>query len=167
MTVPRLTADIKFPLTTFNRCQLCGHEGDICDFQMWLECDEADKPEPGNVIVVCRPEQSPECQKVIDDHPRAYFLVPWGQGEPGWLMLLCGNCPNRTLNGTVCGCKHPHLKANGGDGLLIEFNSPFGNNATVCFHTEDGGHRCVDWFPKPAITCEGHPTEKPTGKAIT
>lgn len=161
MANPRLTDELKFrtPAGTFHQCQLCGYENtDICSFLMWVECDDRDKPEPGNVFILCRPETNPECQKRLNDHPRLYHLVPWGQGGPGHFMLLCGDCPHR--EGT--GCKHPNLKANGGDGLLVNFAQSLMANVTVCFHDENGDHHCQPGlFPTPASACEGHPTEKP------
>ena len=154
---PRLTEAAKaYPLDSFMRCQLCGHTSpykDICEFQMWLECNDQDMPEEGNVLITCRQEA---CQKVIDDHPRGYSLVSWGQGLPGYFMLLCGDCPHR--NGT--NCSHPHLKINGGEGLLIEMSNPLGvGHVTVC--TDDGRTRCIsNMFPQPATSCEGHPRKR-------
>lgn len=109
----RLTTEARkqFPLTTFNRCQLCGFESDdICEFRMWLECDDMDKPEAGNVLVVCK-----GCRSKISEHERLYHLVPWGLGEPGYLILLCGDCKFREDTQ----CKHPDLKKNGGKGLEL------------------------------------------------
>lgn len=138
----------KFPLDIFNRCQLCGFEDDdICEFTMWQECDEQDQPEPYNVLVACR-----KCYRVIDQHERGYREVPWGQGDPGYLMLLCSDCTLR--DGSRC--THPNLKANGGAGLLLHKNQRPG--VTVCFHddSKEGGLRCShEGFPAPFVRCEG------------
>lgn len=139
----RLTEQTNYPLDTFSRCQLCGKEGDICSFYMWEECDDADQPEPGNVLVICR---DGPCNQQLQDHERLYHQVPWGQGGPGHFMLLCGSCENR--DGTKC--THPKLKANGGDGLLVNFANLL--RGIVCFN--DGQSRPI--FPSPATKCEGY-----------
>jgi len=155
----RLTQQAKFPLDRFRRCQLCGYTGDqITDFQMWWECDEQDKPEPYSILVTCRSKQ---CGAVIDQHPRGYRAIPWGQGKPGHLILLCGKC--RYRNGSHC--THPDLKVNGGAGLqLHQGGLP---KVTVCYHSDpssdpngsesqDGGLRCdFNGFPNPFFECEG------------
>jgi hypothetical protein len=142
--MPRLTENVAHPLSTFKRCQLCGFEGhrDICEFRMWVECDEQDKPEPGNVLVVCRGEA---CRKAISDHPRLYIEVPWGEGLPGHFMLLCGDCAFRK----GVGCTHPDLKSNGGAGLKVSIGGPF-SNVRVCF--SDG---TSSTGPHPAVECIG------------
>jgi len=161
MAVPRLTDEIKYAPHPWNKCQLCGHtSNDICTFRMWQECDEQDKPEPGNVFIVCRGDNDDSpCQKKIDDHPRCYQQVPWGMGEPGQFMLLCGDCPNRAY--FTCG--HAHMKKNGGEGILVELSNPFG--ASVRMHgmnPETGELERVHFaMPTPAVACEGHPTKKP------
>ena len=141
----RLTESLKFPLDTFLRCQICGRESkEIVEFCMMWECDDQDKPEPGNVIVVCK--QKP-CKKVIDDHPRLYHELPWGPGAPGHFMLLCGDCPSRS--GT--GCTHKDLKANGGEGLEVRLGGLAAFNVTIC---GPGGCR----KPAPsAVWCGGKP----------
>lgn len=148
----RLTDHLKHPFFTFNSCQLCGFTSDdICEFYMWQECDEQDQPEPYNVLVVCRQDA---CQAIVDRHPRAYRLVPWGQGKPGHLMLLCGPCAWRD----GARCTHPDLKANGGEGLQL-YKSGALPKVTVCYHDdtrEDGGLRCdPDGFPNPFSKCDG------------
>lgn len=144
----RLTETAKYPLDNFQRCQLCGFtSNDICEFRLLMECDDNDKPEQDKVIVRCRQEA---CIKVVDDHPRLYMEVPWGQGHPGIFMLLCGDCPNR--KGTTC--THSDLKANGGQGLEVRLsNNP---NIIVCFNDGKG---CRNLWPNPATRCKGHPTK--------
>ena len=146
----RLTEHLKYTLDTFNRCQLCGYTGDICEFRLWQECDEQDHPEPYNVLVIC---SQPACKVIVDQHPRAYRLVPWGQGQPGHLMLLCGPCALRD----GARCTHPDLKVNGGEGLqLYKSGLP---KVTICYHDdtrEDGGLRCDhEGFPNPFSKCDG------------
>lgn len=144
MTMPRLTSETQ-PLTNFKKCQLCGFEDDdICEFRLWVECDELDKPEPRNILVVCRHEG---CRKRIDEHPRLYCEVPWGKGLPGYFVLICGDCKHRV----GFGCKHPHLKANGGEGLEVFINNPIGVRAHLCFH--DGTGQQFD--TSHAVDCEG------------
>lgn len=137
----RLTDNLKHPLTTFKRCQLCGFEGtDICEFRMWNECDDSDKAEPGNVIIVCRQKA---CGDVIDKHPRLYRQVPWGAGGPGMFMLLCGDCEYR--DGSKC--RHPNLKANGGEGLEVKLSGPV---IHVCYVNGTGG-----MWPNSTTSCAG------------
>jgi hypothetical protein len=146
--VERLTEIASFPLTTFNRCQLCGFtDKDICEFRMWQECDEEDKPEPYNVLVLCRSEQ---CMTKLREHPRLYREMPWGQGQPGHLMLVCGPCTLR--EGTRC--SHSVLKANGGEGLKLYIDN-FLANAVVCSHDENGELRCNHGFHRPFVRCDG------------
>ena len=152
----RLTEQIKFPLDTFLRCQLCGFtDDDICEFRMWWECDDQDVPEPGNIIVTCKQDA---CFAAIDQHPRLYRQVPWGQGDPGYLMLLCGDCDFR--EGTAC--THPDLRCNGGDGLTLRVFSSL--KATVCIHddTAEYGMRCTH-LPSPFMECAGQRNNKCTG----
>ena len=141
----RLTEEALFDLDKFNKCQLCGREDDICCFRMWLECDDHDQPEEGIILIICA---TGECRKRLENHERLYYEIPWGQGGPGKFMLLCGNCPNRERNQ----CKHPHLKANGGNGLYVEFADWPLSNTIIC---TTGG--CFTGAPKPAVGCEGLP----------
>jgi len=139
----------KFPIDNFNRCQLCGYESsDICEFRMYQECDENDKPEPYNVLIVCRQNS---CRKAIENSPTLYMEVPWGKGAPGHFMLLCGNCPFRKNTE----CSHPDLKLNGGNGLEVKMhNSPM---VHVCF---SNGSYSNDIYPSPMTWCAGNPTRK-------
>jgi hypothetical protein len=149
----RLT-ETALPLTTFNKCQICGFESkDICEFHMWLECDDQDKPESGNILITCRQDT---CQKVITDHDRLYYQLGWGKGEPGWFILLCGDCKFRKGNQ----CLHPKLKKNGGEGLEIIFHN-YGKGAIICYQSNTSSEdelRCrpLDWCP--ASKCEGRQT---------
>ena len=124
----RITTTLQFPLDTFKRCQLCGYESsDICEFRMWNECDDNDKPEANNILVLCRFD----CAEYMDQHPRLYLEVPWSNGGPGKFMLLCGNCQFR--QGVMC--THSDLKANGGEGLEVKYDGRL-PNVTICFNTE-------------------------------
>jgi len=145
----RLTESAPFPLTTFNRCQLCGKEDDICSFEMLYECDEKDAPEKERIFICCR--KGP-CHDRIVAHPRMYRTVIWGKGGPGKFMLLCGDCDKR--KGTKC--TSSLLKENGGVGLCVKFvKPPF--QGTFC--TDTGCHDLGVHF-SPAISCEDHPTKK-------
>ena len=139
----RLTQEVMYPLKGFKQCQFCGRESDeITDFRMWTECNSKDKPERGNIVILCK---SKPCQKVLDNHPRLYMEVPWGEGDPGHFMLLCGDCVHRD----GFGCTHEDLKSNGGDGLMITFGSARG---FVCKRGRGG--RCSP-MPRPATKCAG------------
>jgi hypothetical protein len=139
----KLTDDVKYPLDTFKRCQLCGFsKNDICEFIMWWECDESDKfDENSDILITCK---SKSCQKIIDKHERLYQEVTWSRGGPGKFMIFCGDCANRSGSK----CIHPKLKANGGDGLKVMFNIAF-KGMILC--SKD---KCFQ-FPHPATECEG------------
>jgi len=128
---------------TFKRCQLCGHNStDICDFWLWTECDEEDKPMPGTLLITCRQEV---CSQVIEKHERLYIQEPWSAAYPGAFILICGDCPYRAGGS----CTHPNLKANGGEGLQVwlglgELDFTICCGARGCFHPR-----------KPAVRCEG------------
>ena len=136
--------------SSFLQCQLCGKEySDITSLRMWQECNDSDNPEPGNFLVVghcCKPK--------ILEHPRAYLEIPWGKGEPGAFILLCGDCPFRA----GFKCTHPHLKANGGGGLLLNTTNPMGFGPV---HVNYGGGRGAFVDFSAYSMCEGHPTQKP------
>lgn len=143
----RLTNSLKFPLDTFKRCQLCGHTSrDICEFRMWMECDDTDQPDLENIFILCTRK---ECTKIVDDHPRLYIQVPWSRGGPGKFMLLCGDCKFRKDKT----CTHPDLKVNGGEGLEVKFSSPFGGDVIVCF--SDGTSAKSEGM-LPATKCKGY-----------
>ena len=151
----RLTQSTEYSLSTFNRCQLCGHESvDICEFQFWKECDEEDKPEPYSILVTCT---KTECDKVIGDHERLYIRLPWSGGQPGHFSLLCGDCPRR--HGTHC--THPNLKINGGEGLDLAMAGDQIFDAVICYHdSETGGHKCRKPH-RPYTKCSGLPEDHP------
>jgi len=113
---------------------------------MWNECDDNDKPEPNNVIVLCNKKHS-ECSKILDAHPRLYIEVPWGAGGPGIFMLLCGDCKFRDNTK----CTNPNLKTNGGHGLEVKFHRPLAV-IHVCMRDGSGGYM---GGLQPASTCEG------------
>lgn len=120
MSMPYLTEEIKFPVDRFNRCQLCGVENDIVKFQMWIECDDSDRPIEGQILIICR---EGECYQKLDEHPRLYHEVTWDLGAPGFFKLLCGDCKHRD----AFSCTHPDKKDKGGSGLKVKFERhPFG-----------------------------------------
>lgn len=116
--IPRLTDNL-FPAGNFDTCQLCGTQyNDICEFWLWQECDDNDEREEGNYLLVGREC----CEHKIKEHPRLYWQVAWGRGAPGAFVLVCGDCPHRE----GFGCRHPNLRANGGQGLQVNFHNPLG-----------------------------------------
>lgn len=142
------------PFTDFTTCQVCGKTSDdICDFQMW-ELVDAGILYHDKFLILCNKRA---CFKLMDAAEDLFRRVPHSRGGPGAFMLLCGDCPYR--GGFDCG--HPHLKENGGDGLLINFQPLFGPGTRICFHS---GHSIIGTDPEvcPAVACEGHPTRKPT-----
>lgn len=143
---PRLTETAKPLPGTFCFCQICGHtSSDIRDFEMLQECDHRDRAE-NRFLVRCKGEA---CYRVVDEHPRLYHKVPWGQGGPGAFMLLCGDCKLRE----GFACKSSNLKANGGEGLEVKIGGlPV---VHVCFSDGTGG----PVFPRPAVHC----ADKTTG----
>ena len=148
--VERLSETTKFPLTSFNRCQICGKEDDICCFRMHYEFNDDDSQDFSHILVVCN---TSVCTQVLKDHPRLYSEVSWGKGHPGIFMLLCGSCPSR--KGTSC--THPSLKENGGAGLQVNF-AKFPWSGFTC---GEAGCRPLLPLPSPAVSCEGHPAKKP------
>lgn len=143
------------PLVDFHTCQICGvRDDDICTRRMWWEMDENDKVVPGDVIVTCACNDNDEgwdsehpCAKRVDESPRGYDLIPWGQGGAGHFMLKCEDCPSRS--GTLC--MHPDLTANGGEGLEVRFgNSDLGG----IIHFNDG-RPPMSAFPHPVVWCAG------------
>lgn len=143
------------PADTFAFCQLCGRTfSDICDVDLWQECDDVDQP-TGPYLLLGR---GCGCKKdILQPHPRLYRHVPWGRGGPGRFTLLCGSCPYRA----GFECTHPNLAANGGSGLLVHFSRIF--SGRVCF--TDGTARGGEDFGV-ASACEGHPTRRQQLRAI-
>jgi hypothetical protein len=115
---------------------------------MWNECDDHDKPEPNNVLVLCSERKAGlRCNRMLDKHPRLYIEVPWGAGGPGIFMLLCGDCKFRDNTK----CTNPNLRANGGHGLEVKFSNPL---PIVHVSMRDGSGGYIGG-PQPASTCEG------------
>lgn len=145
------------PRDTFCFCQLCGTRGtDITNFVILQECDDNDKPQAGNYIIRCK---SPACFNAVEQHPRLYNHVPWGQGEAGTFMLLCGGCTMREGN---FNCTSPLRKKNGGRGLVVFQHQPL--TVHFCTHDDILGDPCADvqpskkpklQFPAPYTKCEG------------
>ena len=149
---------LAMPRDTFCFCQLCGVRGtDITNFTMLQECDDNERPEPGNYLIRCK---SPECYDIVNNHPRLYMYVPWGQGEAGALMLLCGGCGARKGNFT---CTSSNLKKNGGKGLVV-FQPRPSIVVHACTYEDILSDPCADvqprrnpspQFPAPYTKCEG------------
>ena len=151
----RLTETVEHDLSTFKRCQLCGFtDTDICEFRLWRECDDDDKPEPYSILVTCRSES---CLQTIVNHERLYSQISWGMGHPGHLVLLCGDC-NYREGGR---CTHPDLTVNGGSGLDLAYESMI-PGAIVCYHDDSAeyGLRCGP-LPRPFTRCAGLPPDHP------
>jgi len=132
----------------FLTCWICGkRHDDICELDMWQECDDQDKPEK-KYIIACRrmkkEKKKESCEKVITDHDRLYVQVPWAGDQPGILMLQCENCTKRR----EFNCTDPRTKKNGGEGLLITGSKPFGD-AIMCT-----GKGCIQ-LPPVFNKCEG------------
>jgi len=152
----RLTETVPYQIlpTTFKRCQLCGYTSDdICEFRLWCECDENDKPEPYNILIACK---SDDCFQIIKEHERLYFELSWSTGEPGHFILLCGDCPHR--DGTHC--THPDLKINGGNGLLLHRAGDPIFRANICYHDDNAeyGLKCGK-LKAPFVGCAGLPSD--------
>ena len=101
-------------------CNVCGEPSG--EFKLYREGDERDRPIPGDAARVYIAVDHAECLKKLEQHPRLYTDE---RGVPGALPLLFGPCTRR--RGTTC--TSPKLKANGGDGLKINF---FGFNGFIC-----------------------------------
>lgn len=121
-------------------CNICGEPSD--SLAVWREHDEHDRPIDGTDYLVYIGKDHKKCLKRMDDHPRLYAEV---RGEPGSFPRLCGPC--RYRDGLAC--RHPKLKANGGDGLLVNLADPL-RGAIVCM---GGGRRAV--VVHHALKCEG------------
>ena len=139
----RLTVTaLPLPQTTFCFCQICGYSSkEITDFEMLWECDDNDEPEMGNILMRCK---SKKCCKVIDDHPRLYWTVPWGRGGPGSFNLFCGDCKLRRGGD----CLSTNLKKNGGEGMEVKFASGSVYNMRVCYSNGTSGK-----IDPPATSC--------------
>jgi hypothetical protein len=95
---------------TFGVCQACGGP----NANPWQEHNDADGPTM-TIVFLCK-----ECaDRIIDPHPRLYRPIAAGEPFPA-AMPTCERCVNR--DGVVC--RHPDLKANGGDGLGMDFPTP-------------------------------------------
>lgn len=137
---------IFFILNTFKQCEFCKAEADdICHFRMWQKTDAEDRP-IDDYLIACR-----DCDSRIEEDSALFIEVPWGSGGPGKFMLVCGDCPHRDK----FSCKHPDLKANGGEGLQVNF-SAMTPRFRVCGTGPDGKPFSYVNQP-PAISCVGKP----------
>lgn len=124
------------------QCNVCGLSSD--SLAAWREHDERDLPLDGARFLVFIGKDHPACIKAMDKHPRLYAEV---RGEPGTFPRLCGDCSlRRGLE-----CSHPKLRANGGDGLLVNLDDPL-HGAIICGR----GGRITP--VNHALTCEGKTT---------
>ena len=118
-------------------CHICGQRS-WGDMQLWRECDDGDNPIAGlDALVVTCSEKV--CLSTLDAHPRLYIEEEWA--APGY-FALCVDCPWRDK----LACSHPHLRANGGEGLAIHISAPRG---IMC-----GADGCRP-LPRRATKCEG------------
>lgn len=148
MSYPRLTKHAHpVPTDTFAFCQVCGTRfSDLPVVRLYEEWDDQDQREPGNYILIGQC-----CKAKMESHPRGYSQVPWGRGEPGALVLLCGDCPHRS----GFQCSHPHAKSNGGKGILVAKDFPLGSASIHINCGKDSGY--IDFFVYNQ--CEGHPSK--------
>lgn len=113
---PRLTTDLTGPKHP-EYCQCCGaySESDTLVMTRWQEHDDADRAEPGRYVVLCK-----GCSdRIIKPHARLYHELQVHEPVPG-TMAICAACAFRD----ELRCTHPHLKANGGVGLILRFPPP-------------------------------------------
>jgi hypothetical protein len=129
---------------------VCGREDEF--LEPWREHDERDAPIAGAAAVVLlgSSKDHDACHEVLKRHPRLY--AP-DMGSPGSFPVLCGPCDHRR----GAGCAHPDLKANGGAGLRVVANAPFGR-MILC--TRESG--CLT-PPKVAVTCDGQAVARTRG----
>lgn len=124
-------------------CQSCGRTVD--GLIVWCECDDRDQPQ--NIFVVLCDGCS---KRLIEPHPRLYHQMPANKPIPGVMPHLCATCKHRE----ALTCKHPDLKANGGQGLMIVAEQP-----TVGFMDGTRNGKRTGWrferWPTPATECKG------------
>jgi hypothetical protein len=125
----------------FDRVRVCN----VCrlpstKLEAWRECDERDRPKPGDDAIVYIATDHPQCIRDMEAHPRLYEPVP---GDPGHFPL-CGDCTLRQ----GMSCTHPALRANGGAGLNVTLT---GIGGIVCTR---GPSRCRSLL-KQAVKCVG------------
>jgi hypothetical protein len=104
----------------------------------WQECDHNDHRE-ARVIVLCN-----KCSAaIIEPHPRLYHRLQPNDPFPG-CMDLCVDCKLRS----GVSCTAPEAKANGGPGVMITIQKPFG--AMVDGKNYRGP---MTLWPAPATAC--------------
>lgn len=121
------------------RCNICGEPAR--EYRAWRECDDRDRPVAGAGALIFIGADHAACQKKLDAHPRLYAEE---RGNPGHFPRLCSRCSYRDH----LGCRHPKLKANGGEGLLVHLDQMA---MIVCLKTAHGSGRPLS----QALTCEG------------
>lgn len=149
---PRLSQTLPGP-KDLSHCWACRASGVIAAGQfpfpldqlkldVWQEHDNLDKPEPV-YLLLCRP-----CSKqIIGPHPRLYASVAPHATVPG-AMPACRACRFRQITK----CLHPHLKANGGLGLMLNFPAPAEVHVCRCGSGARSGWEKVYMG---AVTCRG------------
>lgn len=91
-------------------CHICGVAAR--EMRLFRECDERDKPFPGDAFLIFIGTDHAECYRKLDQHPRMYLEQ---RGDPGRFPRLCGPCVHRER----LRCTNPQLGANGGPGLRV------------------------------------------------
>lgn len=92
-------------------CNLCGLPA--FNLRLVRECDDNDRPKPGDDALLYVGAEHAQCSKLLDDHARLYIDEA---GEPG-KFGLCADCTQRGANALKC--LSPFLKTNGGPGLTV------------------------------------------------
>ncbi len=125
-----------------DRCQVCGRAVEFPTIRR--EHGVHDEPLTGSehFLVTCE-----KCELAVVAHPRFYSVVHGLDPDATGTHSLCTPCVHRR----GLGCAHPLLKANGGPGLLLNFEHIRG---IVC--SRSGGAR----FPALAIRCQGFEEKK-------
>lgn len=115
----RLTLDVPGEVHPL-KCQSCGRTKQDCPIDRgparWQEHDHNDNPEH-RLIVLCM-----ACShRLIEPHPRLYTALGSNDPWPG-CMSICLNCKLRVS----VSCSSPAAKANGGPGVGIAIEPPYG-----------------------------------------
>ncbi len=129
-------------------CTVCARAVDPADLPsaVWREHDEADRPIPGReaLIFLGAGRDHAKCRRELDAHPRLYAEE---EGRPGYFPELCGPCKHR--DGLAC--RHPDLKANGGEGLGVTMGGP---RVHISCRPRSQSH----WTVRRPVKCAGRTT---------
>lgn len=140
-TTAPLTTSLFRGVDPLHGCNLCTEAAKSLD--LYRECDERDKPIPGDGALLYVGTEHHACHKQITSHPRLYIDA---MGLPGSFPTLCGPCVRRI----GLACTHPDLKANGGAGLLVNLSGGPMVGVIVC-----GRGGCRTSVPRVAKSCAG------------